>query len=323
MDRILAGSGPRCCFASSISATQSGGAPRCPLPWRGTASPGYSAAVSGSYDQAVAALYQAPHESFVAERKRLAAELKAGGDKEAAAAFARLARPTLSAWAVNQLWWHARDAFDELFQTAERLRQGELTASSAHRKAVSKLTASAQQLLSASGHGTGDATLRRVTMTLTGLAASGSFAPEPPGALTKDRDPPGFEAFGIGSLESKASPAALAKSAPQAAVRQGNAADKHAADKHAADKHAADKHAAAEAKRRAAEARVKAAAERARREAKRRELERSVREAKAELAAQEGARDRLADELVAVERLAAHARAALERAAQALAALED
>jgi uncharacterized membrane protein YdfJ with MMPL/SSD domain len=42
--------------------------------------------------------------------------------------------------------------------------------------------------------------LRRVTQTLSALAATGGFDPDPPGALSADRDPPGFEAVGIGGL---------------------------------------------------------------------------------------------------------------------------
>ena len=38
-----------------------------------------------SYDDAVVELYKAPHEAFVAERKRLSAELRAAGDEPAAA----------------------------------------------------------------------------------------------------------------------------------------------------------------------------------------------------------------------------------------------
>src|SRR5450432_3017527 len=103
--------------------------------------------MESSYDEALAALYQTPHESFVAERQRLSAELKASGDKATAARLAKLARPTISAWAVNQLWWHARSAFDELFETAGELRAGKLAASSAHRQALAKLSARARKLL--------------------------------------------------------------------------------------------------------------------------------------------------------------------------------
>ena len=162
--------------------------------------------MSSSYDDAVQALYRAPHESFVAERQRLAAALKAAGDKPAAARLAKLPRPTISAWAVNQLWWRSQAAFEELFETASQLRAGKLAASGAHRKAVTQLTNLAQKLLTEGGHAASEATLRRIAMTLSGLAAAGGFDPEPPGALSKDRDPPGFEAFGIES-SSDAEPA--------------------------------------------------------------------------------------------------------------------
>ena len=105
-----------------------------------------------NYEHAVSALYRAPHESFVSERRRLVGELKAGGDKSGAAELAKLGRPPISAWVVNQLWWHAREAFDELFATAARLRKGDLSASAAHRRAIARLAARAQQLLTEGGH---------------------------------------------------------------------------------------------------------------------------------------------------------------------------
>jgi hypothetical protein len=42
-----------------------------------------------------------------------------------------------------------------------------------------------------------------VTATLSAVAAQGGFAPDPPGALTADRDPPGFEALGSSSPASE------------------------------------------------------------------------------------------------------------------------
>jgi hypothetical protein len=149
------------------------------------------------YDDAVASLYQVPVDRFVAERKRLAGELKAAGDKEGAARLAKLARPPISAWVVDQLWWQARDAFDALFDTAQRLRDGKLDAMAAHRDAIAKLRAEAVKILTSAEHAANEATLRRVTQTLSALAASGGWDPDPPGALSADREPPGFEALGI------------------------------------------------------------------------------------------------------------------------------
>ena len=146
-----------------------------------------------TYDDAVTALYQASVEAFVAERKRLAGELKAGGDKTGAAKLAKLGRPTLSAWAVNQLWWHARDAFEALFETAERIRGGELAAQLPHREALANLRGRAARMLTDGGHNANEATLRRVTTSLSALAAGGGFSPDAPGALAEDREPLGFD----------------------------------------------------------------------------------------------------------------------------------
>jgi hypothetical protein len=150
-----------------------------------------------AYEDAVAELYQVPLAQFVAERKRLADSLKAAGDLRGAKQLLARHRPTISAWVVNQLYWHARDLFDELFATAQQLRSGELAASSAHRDALAKLRKRAATMLEDSGHSPTEATLRRVATTLSALAAAGGFAPDPPGALAADRDPPGFEAAGI------------------------------------------------------------------------------------------------------------------------------
>lgn len=149
------------------------------------------------YEDAVQELYQVPITQFVAERKRLADSLKAAGDAKGAKQLLGRHRPTISAWVVNQLYWHARDAFDELLATAEQLRNGELSASGAHRDAIAKLRKRAASLLEDAGHGATESTLRRVTTTLSALAAAGGFDPDPPGALAADRDPPGFEAVGI------------------------------------------------------------------------------------------------------------------------------
>jgi hypothetical protein len=144
-------------------------------------------------------LYRAPLAEFVAERKRLAGELKRAGDAAAAKELLARKRPTMSAWVVNQLYWHARDAFDDMLKTAERLRTGDLAASGAHREAIARLRKRAQAILTDAGHSPTEATLRRVTTTLSALAATGGFEPDPPGALAEDRDPPGFEAAGIPS----------------------------------------------------------------------------------------------------------------------------
>jgi hypothetical protein len=151
-----------------------------------------------AYDAAVVALYQAPFGEFVAERKRLASEVKATGDKEAAARIAKLVRPPISAWTVNQLWWQERTAFDALLTAAAQVKVGDREAARAHREALAALRTLATRLLQDSGNAATEPTLRRVATTLSAIAAAGGFEPESPGALSADRDPPGFEALGFG-----------------------------------------------------------------------------------------------------------------------------
>jgi len=225
------------------------------------------------YPDAVSALYRSAHESFVPERKRLAAELKAAGDKAGAARLAKLVRPPLSAWAVNQLWWNARESFDQLFEGSGRLRRGDRTAASAHRDALVALRSRAAQLLADSGHSATDATLRRVATTLSALAAAGSFAPDPPGALAADRDPPGFDTLGAAAEGPETAPAtspetaandtaaeaardgaAAADGAPRAAAAKVDEATAAADAKAVAEAQAERQHSAEAERRRAAEA---------------------------------------------------------------------
>lgn len=147
----------------------------------------------GAYEDAVDTLYAAPIDRFVAERTRLIAALRAAGDKDAAARLAKRGRPTTSAWVVNQLYRHSRADFDSMLATAAELRAGDREAGAQHRKALAALRHRAAGLLRAGGHGVSEVTLRRVGATLAAIAAHDGFEPDPPGALEKDRDAPGFD----------------------------------------------------------------------------------------------------------------------------------
>ncbi len=186
-----------------------------------------------TYDEAVSQLFQAPIAEFVAERKRLAAQIKTGGDKDSAAKLLKVGRPSVSAWAVNQLWWKERALFDELFATALLVRGGDLAAMPAHKAVVAKLHAAALAILTAAGNAAADATMHRVDITISALAAAGGFEPEPPGTLVADREAPGFASLGIAP-----GPALSIVPAPA-----GDAADAHAEKAHAEKAHAAKAHA--------------------------------------------------------------------------------
>jgi hypothetical protein len=209
--------------------------------------------MAATYDEAVAELFRGPHATFVAERKRLAGELKAAGDKTGAATLAKLGRPPISAWAVNQLWWQARAEFDALLETAKRLREGDLSATPAHRQAIVDLRARAATILTEAGNAANEATLRRVATTLSAIAAHGGFAPDPAGALTDDRDPPGFEAAGIPAMGAPAPAPAPAPKAVEAPPEMSEA------ERRAVEEEEARQEALAAEERKRQEAAVKAA----------------------------------------------------------------
>jgi hypothetical protein len=290
-----------------------------------------------SYDEAVSQLYRAPHEGFVAERKRLAAELKAGGDKAAAARFIKLGRPPISAWAVNQLWWHEQESFRELLDAAAKVRAGARAATSAHREALARLRTRAGELLLEGGHGAAEGTLRRVTATLSALAAAGGFDPDPPGALAADRDPPGFEALGVGFVPaSAAEPAAHVEPAAVPVASEGApralegtpASDEGAERERAAEaerlrEEDARRRAAEEAeRRRQEEARWRAEEEaRARLRAERERLEKQLDETQSALDARLREVAQLRTALVRAEEQAERAKAAVAEVRSQLARL--
>lgn len=226
---------------------------------------------------AVETLFRAALSEFVAERKRLAAELKAAGDKEPAAKLGQLTRPSVSAWAVNQLWWHERAAFEALLQAAALVKSGDRDASKQHREALAELRQRAAALLEQAGNAASEGTLRRIVTTLSALAAAGGFAPDPNGALVADRDPPGFETF-----------VASADAAPRA--------DSPTAASAVTANAAAEAERAAETERRRAEE-----AERERRRAERERLSTELREAQQLRGGQQREVTRLRDELEAAE----------------------
>ena len=78
-----------------------------------------------SLDDALDQLYGVDPDEFISERKRLARELKDAGDGEAAATVAKVRKPTVAAWALNQLARRQRRDVDLLLDAGHRLRQAQ------------------------------------------------------------------------------------------------------------------------------------------------------------------------------------------------------
>jgi hypothetical protein len=153
------------------------------------------------------ALFQLPVAEFTAARNALAAQLKKSGRSNEADHVKSLARPSISAWAVNQLYWNHREEFDRLIATGERFRKAQTSrvagkvadmreALDARREALTDLSDLATSLLRAAGHNPTPDTIHRITTTLEAVSAHASVPDGPTvGRLTHDIDPPGFESF--------------------------------------------------------------------------------------------------------------------------------
>ena len=151
------------------------------------------------------ALFKLPLTEFVGARKALAARLKQNGLVSEAEGVKALAKPSMSAWTVNQLYWRHREAFDELIATGQRFRKAQTSgkmvnmreALDARREALSHLSELATEALRDAGHNPSLDTLRRIATTLEALSAYKSLSDGPSlGRLTEDIDPPGFDSVG-------------------------------------------------------------------------------------------------------------------------------
>lgn len=171
-------------------------------------------------DDAIDDLYRGPREGFIENRNALSRKLQDQGLREQAAAVRALAKPSVSAWTVNQLWWKHREAYDALHAAgadlAELQRQAVSVAgqpaNDARRAAILALRKTAEQILIASGHATSTTMIRRITQSLEASAAGGSFGRNATlGRLHADLAPPGF-----GQVQQFAAPAAARRTAHEA-----------------------------------------------------------------------------------------------------------
>ena len=225
--------------------------------------------VAVSAADAVDDLYQQPLSDFTRARNALAKRLS-GAEAQRVRA---LEKPTVVAWAVNQVYWRARAAFDRVMKAGADLRKAQLaalqgkaadlrSASDAHRRAIADAVGNAERLASGAGSKPSPDALAR-TLEALSLAASPA---EPPGRLTDALQPAGFEALAGITPKKGATPYAPAKPAHHARAAV-DTRDRERASRggaHAKEDAKAARARAAEERKREAEAREAAAAARTR-----------------------------------------------------------
>jgi len=101
-------------------------------------------------EEAADRLYGLPLEDFVAERTATAKALRKDGDKEAAAAVAKLPKPSQVAWVANQL---GRAGADDLLSAGDAIRDAQLGGGGreALREATAAQRAAVEELLEEAG----------------------------------------------------------------------------------------------------------------------------------------------------------------------------
>ncbi len=154
-------------------------------------------------------LYGLPLEGFVAARDEAVRHLRQDGKAEAAEQVAELRKPTVSAWAVNQLARSHAARLGELLDRGERLRaahraaltgrgaSGLAAAGRAERQVVAELVRLAAQELEAAGRASSQAVRERIAATLHAAAGDPVAARlVRSGRLARDLDPSGFGDLG-------------------------------------------------------------------------------------------------------------------------------
>ena len=142
-------------------------------------------------------LYQAPLAEFTAKRNELLKSATGAAKHE----IRELQKPTLPAWAVNQLYWKRRKVFDRLLEAARKLRveHGRQLAGKAaevdvaegrHREALRAASDEIRALLKTAGEQDTPATMVAVAETLQGLPGRDDH-----GRLSRPLKPQGFEAL--------------------------------------------------------------------------------------------------------------------------------
>jgi hypothetical protein len=175
-------------------------------------------------------LYGLTPAEFTAARDERAREVRATGQRDEAAAIKKLARPTASAWLVNQLSRAAPDQVSRLTEVGEALEQAQRTLagdrlrelSGQRRQVISELLAELTDVSAAAGQPASAVVMGEVRATLeAALADAGARAAVLSGRLTK-----ALTYAGIGEVDLTA---ALALPADQGARRPGSRSARPAA----------------------------------------------------------------------------------------------
>jgi hypothetical protein len=164
-------------------------------------------------------LFELPLDQFTPGRNELARRLKREGDKEAAEQVQALAKPSVPAWAINQLARQEKAKVKALLEAGAKLRKAQeqalaggqadtlRTAQTEERHAVRDLTRRAEEILKESGRPASRAIIERVSSTLGAAAVTEPARTDlKAGRLTSEVKVSGFDVLAGIELPAQPSP---------------------------------------------------------------------------------------------------------------------
>jgi hypothetical protein len=164
------------------------------------------------------ALYALAPTDFISARDERARQVRAAGQRDEAAAIKKLARPTASAWLVNQLARTAPEQMTRLYELGEELQEAQRALagdrlrelSVQRRQVVTDMVAAASNLAAQTDQSASEAVLGEVRATLeAALADAGARAAVQSGRLTK-----ALTYAGLGEVDLTAAMAVPAQTRP-------------------------------------------------------------------------------------------------------------
>lgn len=200
-------------------------------------------------DEAAERLYGLPLDEFTGARNAAARELRDRGLRAEADEVKALPKPSVAAWAVNQLTRSHHADLDEFLEAATAARDAQLGGGSDAREAVKQLRDALERLVRAArdqlGGKVSEAVAVRIRQSLEAAAVDDQAAEEiRRGRLAKELEPAGF-----GTLAAHAKPRAKTRERPSPDAA---AARKALAEARARLREAEDEHRAAAAEERQA-----------------------------------------------------------------------
>jgi hypothetical protein len=156
-------------------------------------------------EAAIDRLYTLPLDEFTAARDDLARRLRRDGDRAAADEVKRLRKPSVAAWALNQVRHSHRRESDKLIEAGRRLREGQEAllagagreqverAAADERRLVGELTRRAERNLADAGRPASAAVQEKLRATLHAVASDPEARAEfEAGRLVRDHEPSGL-----------------------------------------------------------------------------------------------------------------------------------